>query len=127
MKLLVNLLRSITEPNKEDRLELEAIAQAFSDILFAVQEHCKMHLRFVHVSVRLLELELQAHYPFYTLSENLEDLCGICFSWKNIAQLFGISRWTNLSPSPVLWLANMQQFSVLSDAEIDEIVVEYLS
>ena len=65
--------------------------------------------------------------PFYVPAENLEDLCGICFSWKNIAQLFGISRWTHLSPSPVLWLASMQQFSVLSDAEIDEIVVEHLS
>ena len=46
---------------------------------------------------------------------------------KQCPELFGILQWTHLSPSPVLWLASMQQFSVLSDAEIDEIVVEHLS
>ena len=43
----VHLLISIAESNEEDRLEWEAIAQAFSAILFAVQEHLKTHLRFV--------------------------------------------------------------------------------
>ena len=59
----VRLLRSIAESNEEDRLEFPAIAQAFSAILFAVQEH-PMLLRFVSVSARLLELELQADHHF---------------------------------------------------------------
>ena len=37
----VHLLRFIAESNEEDRLDWEAIAQAFSAILFAVQEHLK--------------------------------------------------------------------------------------
>ena len=65
--MLVNLLRCTAESNEEDRLELEAIVQAFSAILFAVQEHRKTHLRFVYVSVRLLELEPQADHDFILL------------------------------------------------------------
>ena len=41
--------------------------------------------------------------------------------------VLGISRWTVSRQVQSYDLQNMQQFSVLSDVEIDEIVVEYLS
>ena len=41
--------------------------------------------------------------------------------------VLGISRWTVSRQVQSYGLQNMQQFSVLSDAQIDEIIVEYLS
>jgi hypothetical protein len=64
--------------------------------------------------------------PFYIPAETLEDLRGIGFSWQKIAQFFGVSRWTVYRRVQAYGLQNMQQFSLLSDAEIDDIVSEYL-
>ena len=41
--------------------------------------------------------------------------------------VFGISRWTVSRHIQSYGLQNIPHFSVLSDAEIDEIVAEYLS
>ena len=46
---------------------------------------------------------------------------------KKHCPVFWISRWTVSRQVQSYGLQNMQHFSVLSDAEIDEIVVEYLS
>ena len=105
---------------------MEAIAQAFSAILFAVQEHRKTHLRFVHVGVRLLELELQADHHFILLRKTWKIFVEFALDGKTLPN-FGDFAMDRLSPSQSYGLQNMQQFSVLSDAEIDEILVEYLS
>ena len=95
---IVHLLRSIAESDEEDRLEWEAIAQAFSAVLFAVQEHLKTQtLRPSLIFGRQCETVRTGALGralFYIRAETLEDLRGIGFSRKNIAQLFGISRWT---------------------------------
>ena len=100
----VHLLRSIAESNEKDRLEWEAIAQAFSAILFAVQEHLKTHLRFVYVSVRLLELELQADHHFILLLKTWKIFVELAFDGKTLPSFLD-SAMDRLSPSPVLWLA----------------------
>ena len=89
MDKTVHLLRSIAKSNEEDRLEWEAIAQAFSAISFAVQEHLKTQtLRPSSICERKCETVrtgTPGRPPFYIPAENLEDLRGIGFSWKNIA------------------------------------------
>ena len=100
----VHLLRSIAESNEEDRLKWEAIAQAFAAILFAVQEHLKTHLRFVYISVRLLELELQADHHFILLLKTWTIFVELAFDGKRLPSFLD-SAMDRLSPSPVLWLA----------------------
>ena len=79
----VHLLRSIAESNEEDRLEWEAMAQAFSTILFAIQEHLKMQaLRPSSICERkcgTVRTGTPCRPPFYYSAENLEDLRGIGF------------------------------------------------
>ena len=65
--------------------------------------------------------------PFYIPAETLEDLPGIGFSWQNISQLLGVSRWTVYRRVQLYGLQSLQQSSSLTDAELDEIVAEYLS
>ena len=83
---------------------MEAIAQPFFAILFAVQEHRKTHLRFVHVSVRLLELELQADHHFILLLKTWKVFVEFAFDGKTLPS-FGDFAMDRLSPSLVLWLA----------------------
>ena len=54
-------------------------------------------------------------------------LRGIEFSWQKISQLFGVSGWIVYRRVQLYGLQNIQQFSLLTDPEIDEIVAEYLS
>ena len=126
----VNLLRSIAESYEEDRLEWEALAKVFSDILLVVEEQLKTQtLRLSSICVGQCETVITGapgRPPFYIPAETLEDL-GIGFSWQKIAQAFGVSRWTVYRRVQSYGLQNLQQFSLLTDAEIDEIVAEYLS
>ncbi|CAB4015173.1 RNA-directed DNA polymerase from transposon X-element [Paramuricea clavata] len=95
-----------------------------------VQEHLKTQtLRPSSISVRqcdTVRTGAPGRPPFYIPAETLEDLRGIGFLWKKIAQFFGVSRWTVYRRVQTYGLQNMQQFSLLSDAEIDDIVAEYL-
>ena len=88
-----HLLRSIAGSNEEDRLEWEAIAQAFFAVLFAVQEHLKTQtLRPSLIFGRQCETVrtgAPGRPPFYIRAETWEDLRGIGFSWKNIAVFWG--------------------------------------
>ena len=92
------LLRSIAESHEEDRLEWEALAKAFSDILLVVEEQLKTHtLRPSSICVGQCESVITGapgRPPFYIPAETLEDLRGIGFSWQKFAQVFGVSRWT---------------------------------
>ena len=65
--------------------------------------------------------------PFYITAEALEDLRGIGFSWEKIASLFGVSRWTIYRRVQRYGLSGLNQFSLLSDTQLDEIVTDYLS
>ena len=86
MDKTVHLLRSIAASNEEDRLEWEAIAQAFSAVLFAVQEHLKTQTsRPSSICGRQCETVRTGALGralFYIRAETWEDLRGIGFSME---------------------------------------------
>ena len=63
---------------------------------------------------------------FYVSAETLEDLLGLGFSMGKISRMFGVSRWTIYRRIQSYGLQNTVQFSLLSDAELDELVLEYM-
>ena len=130
----VNLLRSITETcdiSEEDRFEWQSLSRAFSDILLSVQEHIKsLSVRPSSMCERKCKVTrtgTPGRPPFYITAEALEDLRGIGFSWEKIASLFGVSRWTIYRKVQRYGLSGLNQFSLLSDTQLDEIVTDYLS
>ena len=80
----------------------------------------------MYVSVRLLELELQADHHFILLLKTWKIFVELAFDGKTLPSSWD-SRWTVSRQVQSYGLQNMQYFSVLSDAKKDEIVVEYLS
>ena len=57
----------------------------------------------------------------------LEELRGLGFSWSKISLMFKVSRWTIHRRVKEYDLETMQQFSEISDADIDKIIKEYIS
>ena len=60
-------------------------------------------------------------------AETLEDLRGLGFSWEKISRLFGVSQWTIYRRVQSYGLQNTTQFSLLSDAELDPLVIDHLN
>ena len=95
----VSLLRSIAlTDNGQDREEWESLAEAFSEVLQAV-EYCLKTAPGKRSSETQLECQvLKAGNPgrpkFLIPAETLEDLRGLGFSWEKISRMFGVSRWT---------------------------------
>ena len=126
----VSLLSSIAFQNEEDRIEWESLATAFSGVLRAIQSHMKT-LAVEPSSISRRECEtLRKGNPgrpqFYIPAETLEDLLGLGFSMAKISQMFGVSRWTIYRRIQSYGLQNTVQFSLLSDAQLDELVLEYM-
>ena len=59
-------------------------------------------------------------------SEMLEELRGIGFPWIKIADMFGVSRWTISRCVREYGLQDMQEFSDLSDTDLDSLVSDFL-
>ena len=126
----VSLLSSIAFQNEQDRIEWESLATAFSVVLRAIQNHIKtLAVEPSLISRRECET-LRTGNPlrpqFYVPAETLEDLFGLGFSMAKISWMFGVSRWTIYRRIQSYGLQNMVQFSLLSDAQLDELVLEYM-
>ena len=57
----------------------------------------------------------------------LEELRCLGFSWSKISRAFGVSRWTIYRRLEEYNLQNLLRFSDVSDEEIDEMVLDYMS
>ena len=64
---------------------------------------------------------------FLIPAETLEDLRGLGFSWEKISRMFGVSRWTIYRRVQSYGLKNVVQFSSLPDAQLDQLVLDYLN
>ena len=128
----VSLLRSIAlTDNGQDREEWESLAEAFSEVLQAVEYRLKT-VPGKRSSETQLECQvLRAGNPgrpkFLIPAETLEDLRGLGFSWEKISRMFGVSRWTIYRRVQSYGLKNVAQFSSLPDAQLDQLVLDYLN
>jgi len=125
----VSLLRSIAFDIEQDRMEWESLATAFLEVLRAIENHIKT-LAVEPSLISRSECEtLRTGNPgrpqFYVPAETLEDL-GLGYSMAKISRMFGVSRWTIYRRIQSYGLQNTVQFSLLSDAELDELVLEYM-
>ena len=59
--------------------------------------------------------------------ETLEELRSLHFTWDKIAKMFGVSRWTLLRRVREYGLEHYSRFSIISDAEIDILVKDFMS
>ena len=59
--------------------------------------------------------------------ELLEELRGLGFTWTQIANMFGVSRWTISRRVQEYGLQNLQRYSVITDEEIDDMIKSYIS
>ena len=126
----VSVLRSIAFDNEKDRMEWESLATAFLEVLRAIENHIKT-LAVEPSLISRSECEtLRTGNPgrpqLYLPAETLEDLLGLGFSVAKISRMFGVSRWTIYRRIQSYGLQNTVLFSLLSDAELDELVLEYM-
>ena len=92
----VSLLRSIAlTANEEDQEEWESLAEAFSEVLRAVEYRLKIvPSSQCQLECQVLRMGNPGRPKFLISAETLEDLRGLGFSWEKISRLFGMSRWT---------------------------------
>ena len=65
--------------------------------------------------------------PAYHIpKEVLVELCGLYFSWYEISDMFGVSRWTVMRRVQEYGLSDLQEFSNISDERIDDIIKDYM-
>ena len=126
----VNRLSSIAFAFEQDRIEWVSLATAFSEVLRAIENHIKtLAVKPSLISRReceTLRTGTLGRPQFYVSAETLEDLLGLGFSMGKISRMFGVSRWTIFRRIQSYGLQNTVQFSLLSDAELDELVLEYM-
>ena len=65
--------------------------------------------------------------PAYHIpKEVLVELCGLNFSWREILDMFGVSRWTVMHRVQEYGLSGLQEFSNISDERIDDIFEDHI-
>lgn len=126
----VSLLSSIAFNIEQDRIEWESLATAFSEVLRAMENHIKtVAVKPSSISRRecaTVRTGNPGRPQFYVPAETLEDLLGLGFSMEKISRMFGVSRWTIYRRVQSYGLQNTVQFSLLPDAELDELVLDYM-
>ena len=128
----VRLIRSLNESccdNERDKKTLESLAATFENVLVPLRRRI---ITPTTVAVNSQQSEGERIYnsgrPSIKIPmEMLEELRGIGFTWTNISQMLGVSRWTIHRRVVEYGLDDMKGFSQLSDAELDEIIIKYNS
>ena len=59
--------------------------------------------------------------------EVLEDLRGLGFTWKKIAGIFKVSRWTIMRRVRLFDLEHLSLFSTITDEEVDGIIRDFIA
>ena len=127
----VSFLRSLSVIESDDQQQWASLSNAFSDVLVCLQQHL---LEFSTRPTTTAQGQCSADCtggpgrPSFKISmEMLEDLRGFGFSWRKIAKLLGVSRWTVHRRVKEFGLQSLSEFSLMSDDELDAIISDYMN
>jgi len=128
---LLHEIGNISSLSPEDTKTWHNLENVFSEIeneFIAMYNHVSTDTT---LTCQLLIQKVNTKRPgrpsYFIPKDSLVELRGLHFSWLKISQMFGVSRWTVMRRVQEYGLSGLQQFSVISDREIDEIIRDYMS
>ena len=128
----IELLSNIEEAPELSRgstTELSAIKKLFEELEMLFSSEYKNLVE--SMTLQNLRAELNHTGPgrpkLNIPKDVLEELRGLNFSWKKISAMFEVSRWTVARRVAEYDLSHLQQFTEISDEEIDQIVRNFIS
>ena len=99
---LIRALRETTDIQPSDKIALDSLARAFTNVLALLQNHITYSaitpttLAASSVTIRK-KMNEKPGRPFFEIpAEMLEELRSLGFSWTKTAEFLGVSRWTQL-------------------------------
>lgn len=127
----VSFLREISEIQCDDQQDWISLSRVFSDVLVGVQNKINEISRRPTTPVQnecVVTYTGTPGRPAIQIScEMVENLRGLGFTWKKIADIMGVSRWTLYRRMRECGIDSASSFSSLTDEELDAKVSEYIN
>ena len=127
----VSFLRAVAEIADPDQDHWISMAGVFSEALACLKQR-ELDLIARPTTTTMMQCSVrhtgepgrpQLNIP----AEMIDDLRGYGFSWSKISRILGISRWTLYRRVRDMGLTNLGEFTLISDTELDRLVMEYVN
>ncbi|XP_031554524.1 uncharacterized protein LOC116291493 [Actinia tenebrosa] len=127
----VGFLRELSESDIDDQQDWVSLSRSFSDVLGDIQNKIFEISRRPTTPVQRQCTVTHTGEPgkpaIQISSEMIENLRGLGFTWKLIADMMGVSRWTLYRRMRECGVNSASNFSPLTDEELDSKVSSYMT
>jgi AraC-like DNA-binding protein len=125
------LLREVSDIDSDDQHDWISLSETFSDVLGDIQNKiCEISSRpATPTQIQCIVTHTgDPGRPAIQIScEMIENLRGLGFTWKKIADILGVSRWTLYRRMRECGVSSASNFSSLTDEELDSKVSGYIT